>query len=168
MLDGEVGDAAPRVDPEGGGEGVGGAGRKAGGATPAMHLVRRGRCEVERRVDRAQEEPTAMLAADEVGVLALPAQSRRLGQRLLHHRRRVDEHLEVAVTLGDDAAGARLQRLLYGVVIVPAPCVDRDAAAFRQVGRASGRERACPYVYIPVVAGSLKKKKNQQDMSDNK
>src|SRR3546814_14239670 len=30
----------------------------------------------------------------------------------------------------------------------------------RQIGRASGRERVCQYVYISVVAVSLKKKKH--------
>ena len=46
--------------------------------------------------DRAEEEPGAEVAADEVGVLALPAEPGGLGERLLHHRRGVDEHLHVA------------------------------------------------------------------------
>src|SRR3546814_13747426 len=33
----------------------------------------------------------------------------------------------------------------------------------RQIGRASCRERVCPYVLISVVAGSLKKQREQSD-----
>ncbi len=40
-----------------------------------------------------------MLAADQIGVLALPAQPGRFGQWFLHHRRGVDEDLEVAFRL---------------------------------------------------------------------
>ena len=60
-----------------------------------VRLRRVGR-ELRRREDRAEEEPRAEFAADEVGVLALPAEPGRLGERLLHHRRGVDEHLHVA------------------------------------------------------------------------
>src|SRR3546814_18035925 len=34
-----------------------------------------------------------------------------------------------------------------------------DGGGYSQIGRASGRERVCQYVYISVVAVSLKKKK---------
>ena len=37
-----------------------------------------------------------MLAADEVRMLALPADPGRLRQRLFHHRGGVDEHLQLA------------------------------------------------------------------------
>ncbi len=45
--------------------------------------------------DRAEKQPGAEFARDEVGVLALPAQSGRLRQRLFHHRGGVDEHLDL-------------------------------------------------------------------------
>ena len=37
-----------------------------------------------------------MLAADEIGVLALPADAGRLRERLFHDRRGVDEDLQLA------------------------------------------------------------------------
>ena len=52
--------------------------------------------------DRAEKQPGAMLAADQIGVLALPAEAGGFCQRLFHHRRGVDEDLDVA-------AGARQQ-----------------------------------------------------------
>ena len=55
----------------------------------AVRLVAR---QFGRGVDRAEKQPGAEFARDEVGVLALPAQSRRLRQRLFHHGRGIDEH----------------------------------------------------------------------------
>ena len=63
---------------------------------------------------------------DEVGVLALPADPGGGGQRLFHHRRGVDEHLELAPGLLDQPAGERFERLLDRLVIVAALRIDRD------------------------------------------
>ncbi len=60
---------------------------------PAMILFARVRLDVERREDGADEQPRAEFARDEIGVLALPAEARLLRQRLLHHRRSIDEEL---------------------------------------------------------------------------
>src|SRR3546814_19362021 len=93
----------------------------------------------ERGVDRAEEQPTAVIAADEVGVLALPAEPGGFGKRLFHHRRGIDEHLEIgARRLGHHPPRERLQFALDQVVI--------------EIGRASCRARVCNYVYITVVA----------------
>ena len=51
--------------------------------------------QLEAGEDHAEKHPAAMLAADEVRVLALPADAGRLGERLLHDRRRIDEHLQL-------------------------------------------------------------------------
>ena len=80
------------------------------------------------REERAEEEPGAELAADEIGVLALPAEPGRLGQRLLHHRRGVDEDLERLAGRPVQPAPQRLQPLLENVVIVVPLRVDGDRA----------------------------------------
>jgi len=41
----------------------------------------------QRGEDRSEEQPRAIMARDEIGVLALPAEPGGLRQRLLHHRR---------------------------------------------------------------------------------
>ena len=87
------------------------------------------------RID-AQEQPGAELAADQVGVLALPAQAGALGQRLLHQRRGVDEHLQLAAEARGHPAGQLLQPPLDQLVIVVALGVDRD--------RRRGRGRPAP------------------------
>ena len=51
--------------------------------------------QVGRGEDRAEKQPRAEFARDEIGVLALPAQSRRLRQRLFHHGGGIDEHLDL-------------------------------------------------------------------------
>ena len=52
--------------------------------------------QIERRKNRAEKQPRAELARYEIGMLALPAQSRRLRQGFFHHRRGIDEHLDLA------------------------------------------------------------------------
>ena len=97
MLDREIGDAAPRIDPVRPDERLRRAGVEAARAASrnAALVGRRIGLELEAGQDHAEEQPAAMLAADEVGVLALPADPRRLGERLLHHRRGVDEDLQL-------------------------------------------------------------------------
>ena len=68
-----------------------------------------------------------MVAADEVGVLALPAEPGGFGERLFHHRRGVDEHLEIAPRFGREPAAERLQLALDDIVIVAPLRIDRDA-----------------------------------------
>ena len=96
VLDGEVGDAAPRIEPIGRGEGRGRADVEAGAAGAAMVRSRRVRRQVERGEDRAEKQPRAEFARHQVGVLALPAEAGGGGERLLHHGGGVDEHLDVA------------------------------------------------------------------------
>ena len=129
VLDGEVGDAAPRIEPVGCREGVGRAGVEAGAAGAAMVLLRRVRLDLGRGEDRAEKQPRAELAADEIGVLALPADAGGFGERLFHDRRGVDEDLHVAAGPGDDAAGDLLQPALDDVVIVAVLRIDGDRAA---------------------------------------
>ena len=85
--------------------------------------------------DRTQEQPGAVHARDEVGVLALPAEAGGLGERLFRDRGGIDEDLYAdraspALFAGvDQPAGEGLERLLDGVVVVCPLRVDRDASA---------------------------------------
>jgi hypothetical protein len=47
--------------------------------------------QVERGEDRAEKQPRAELARDQVGMLALPAEVSRLRQRLFHHGGGIDK-----------------------------------------------------------------------------
>ena len=53
---------------------------------------------------RAEKQPGAMRAADEIGVLALPAEPGRCRQRLFHHRRGIDEDLDVLASSAPQSA----------------------------------------------------------------
>src|SRR3546814_14868511 len=58
--------------------------------------------------------------------------------------------------LGDDLPGTLLLRL-------PADSDDDVEARIGEIGRASWRDRVCPYVSISVDAEALKKKKNDRE-----
>src|SRR3546814_19663545 len=80
---------------------------------------------------------------------ALPATARSFDHRL---------HRFLADLLGDLVEAAMEQaRGVRAVGIGAAAALDHRVE--RNIGRASCRERVCQYVYISVVAGSLKKKK---------
>ena len=64
-----------------------------------MVLLRLVGREIRRGQDRADEEPGAELARDEIGVLALPAEPCLLGERLFHQRGGVDEDLHLGLRL---------------------------------------------------------------------
>ena len=87
------------------------------------------RRQVEGGEDGAEKQPRAEPARHQIGVLALPADAGRGGQRLFHHRGGVDEHLHVAARLRDEPARQVLEALLDDVVIVVALGIDRDRAA---------------------------------------
>ncbi len=83
---------------------------------------------IEGRQDAAQEQPGSELAGDEVGVFALPAETRLGRQRLFHQRGRVDEHAVLAAQAGLHAVREVLEPALDQLVIVAALGVDRDEA----------------------------------------
>ena len=92
---------------------------------------------------RAEKQPGAKFAADEVGVLALPAEPRRLRQRLLHHRRGVDEHFDVGAGARDEPGGELFEPALDDVVIIAMAGVDGDGADLRaRASRRGDRRRA--------------------------
>ena len=78
MFDGEVGYTAARIDDIGGWEGIGRAGGLTGGAAAAMIAFGRVRRQRPFGIDGPQEQPAAMVATDQIAVLALPAKPRAL------------------------------------------------------------------------------------------
>ena len=80
-----------------------------------------------------------MAPADEIGVLALPADPRRLAQRLFHDRRSVDEDLDLGPRhFSHDPACQRLQCALHHIVIIGALRIDRYARAVLRFGERHG------------------------------
>ena len=72
-----------------------------------------------------------------------------LGQRLLHHWRGIDEHLDVGVArLGDQPPRQRLQRPFDDIVIIAALGIDRDPADLPLPGQrkriGGGGRNSCP------------------------
>ncbi len=78
-----------------------------------------------------------MLAADEIGVLALPAEPRRSGKRLFHDRRGVGENLDADLAkpalrpFRHQPSREHFQRLLDHIVIVRALSIGRNPRKFR-------------------------------------
>ena len=69
-----------------------------------------------------------MIPADNIGMLALPAEAGGFGQRLFHHRRGVDKDFYLAFRLTDQPAGGALKRALDDIMIVLALRIDRYPA----------------------------------------
>src|SRR6266542_5739602 len=90
MLDGEIGDAAPRVEHIGRHEGLGGAGVETGATATAA--IDQGVVEIERGrgQEGADEEPGAELGVEQHRVLADPAQAGPGRQVPFEDRPRVD------------------------------------------------------------------------------
>ena len=126
MLNGEVGDTALCVYPVWSGEGLRGTDIQAVTAAAAMVLFRHVGWKVQRGEHLAEEEPGAVVAGHQVGMLALPAHGRFRGQRFLQHRRGI--HIDPGITGMSIAepAGESLQPLLHYVVIVAAPGIDAE------------------------------------------
>src|SRR3546814_13422689 len=74
-----------------------------------------------------------------------------------HH---VGPLVDPALAVGVDLVGRELVDLIGRHGVLPELRRELDAAAHRvhEIGRAACRERVCRYVYVWVVAGSLKKK----------
>ena len=136
VLDRQIRDAAPRIEPVGrrkrrGRTGIqAGAGRSRNGR-PLGSIGR----ELEREEDLAEKQPRAELPRNEIGVLALPAEAGAPGDRLFHHRRGIDKQLERARPALLDPMREPFQAPLQSVVIIAAARINRERTAiarFRQ------------------------------------
>ena len=60
--------------------------------------------QVERRENRAEEQPGAEFARNKIGMLALPAETGGCSERLFHHGGGIDKDLHVAAALRNQPA----------------------------------------------------------------
>src|SRR3546814_20190785 len=100
-------------------------------------------------MDRAQADYMGMLATV-INSLALQDTLERLGQPT-----RVQTAIHMSQVAEPYIRRRAIRHLEKGRVVI-------FAGGTGKIGRASWRERVCQYVSLPVVAGSLKKKKHQE------
>ena len=131
VLDGQIRNAAPRIEPVRLGERRSRADIETGAAGAAIVGLGCVGRQIERGEDRAEKQPRAELARDQIGVLALPAETGAGRQRLFHHRRGIDEHFHVAAGVFDQPARDFFQPRLDQLVIVVALGISRDRGAVR-------------------------------------
>ena len=149
VLDRQVADAAPRIEPVGRDDGLRGAHVDARRAAAAMRVEPLGERQRQVEVDLAQKEHRTRLAVQRERVLAAPAQTAARGQLHLEHRCRVGEHaMPERPHRLRDAIGQRLQPLAQHLVIVAAPGVDRHRGLL-------GRAQPLPFDGLPVAIGRL-------------
>src|SRR5262245_54889086 len=92
QLDGQITDAAARVEDAGGGEGIGGTGVEAGSASAAVAgLEGRIRSQLDVQQQAGEEEVTAEVLVQEHGVLAEPAEASSPGKVALQKWGRVND-----------------------------------------------------------------------------
>ena len=119
VLDGEVGDAAPRIKPPRGNDGARGAGADAGLAVAAMGAGGRRSGQSHVDIDFAQKEGAACLFIDEQSVLAAPAQATAAGKLYFKHGSRVGKHtVPERANVGGNGLGELLQALAHDLVVV--------------------------------------------------
>jgi hypothetical protein len=138
MFNCQIGNAAPGIELVRRCKGLGRTSGLAGGAAATMVWLRRINIKLKRGVNRAEKQPTAMLAADQIAVLALPAQACLTRQRLFHHRRCVNEHLQFRGGLIDNPARQGLESLFDNVMIILALGINRNTPAVWMRGKRKG------------------------------
>ncbi len=126
-FDGEVGNAAARIELVGRDDGAGRAGVQTGVAATAVLARRRSHWQRQVGVDLTEKEERAGVPGQQQRVLAAPAQARLGGERHLQHRGAVGKH-PIAETAhgGSHALGQALQLAAQDAVIVTAERVARD------------------------------------------
>src|SRR5271166_4591051 len=102
VLDGQIRDAAPRIEPMGRRESRGRARVETAPTRPAIVRRRRIGYEFETEIDLAEEQPRPEFARDKVGVLTLPTDPGLLRQRFFHDRGGVDKQLQPTGPLAVD------------------------------------------------------------------
>ena len=128
MLNGEIRNTASRVQLIGCWKRIGWTSGKAGAARSTVVNFGGVHGQVQCGEHRADEKPVAQIAADQIGVLALPAQTRGLPQRLFWHWRGVYKYLHFAPALGNQPARQTFQTFFYRVVIIAILRIDRDCS----------------------------------------
>src|SRR5688500_13242835 len=142
VLDGEVRDAAPRIELVGRADRLRRADVDAALAAAAVIVLRRIGRQRQVAIDLAQEEPRARIAVEEQRVLAAPAQARALRQLDLDDRSRIGEGaVAERPDLPLDALAQRLQARGQHLVIIAAAGIPGDRCPL-PVGLAAPRALA--------------------------
>jgi hypothetical protein len=129
VLDRQIRDAAPRIQPVRSGESRGRADVQAAAAAAAVIDLGLIGEQIGRRQNRTEKQPRAMVTRYQVRMLPLPSQARQHSQRLFHQRRCIDEHLYVRAAGSLERASDALELGFQHIVIVAALRIDRDDAA---------------------------------------
>ena len=101
----QIGNTAPRIQFIRCRKGGRRAGIETAVTAATMILHRQIGAEVERGKNFTEKKPGAEFPRHQVGVLALPAESRLLRDRFFHHRRGVDKQLHLARPVFGNPAG---------------------------------------------------------------
>ena len=139
VLDRQVGDAAPRIEPIGRRKRPGRADIETAPARAAM--VGSGASGGSQGSDRSRRGTATSRSWRETRLVCLPCQPMpaRCGQRLFHHRRGVDEDLERARPSPGDRIARALQPRFDEIVIVAPARIDGDRAAVARSSSAGQR-----------------------------
>ena len=140
QLNGQVADAAPRVEHVGLDQRAGGAGFDAQGASAAAVGQRVARRQLQIGHQDAEEKIGAQLGVDQAGILGLPTQAGVFAIDALQHRPGVHVELGLETWAGSlgHARPERFQLFFEHGVVVVAPRIAGNPAAFR-VERNLGR-----------------------------
>jgi tRNA threonylcarbamoyladenosine biosynthesis protein TsaE len=129
VLDRQVGNAAPRVEPVRRDDGLRGAHGYAGGATAAVRRDGLAGGQSQVHVDFAQKKHRARFAVEQQRVLAAPALSAACSQLSFKHRGRIGEDAVAELfDLRGDFFTQRLQAAAHDLVVVTPPCIHRHNA----------------------------------------
>ena len=77
----------------------------------------------------AEKKPGTKLPGNQIAVLALPADTRPLGDRLFQYRGGIDEDLDLAAAFSDQPLSQLLQASFDQVMIIAMPRIHRDATS---------------------------------------
>ena len=128
MLDREVGNTPPRIQPIWCNDGLRRAGRDAGRALPAVTVVRERRRHRQRQVGKnfSQKKGRTRFAIQQQGVFAAPTLRAAASQFGLQHRSRIGKHAVAhAAHMLLDATGQLLQAGAHDLVVIAPPGIDR-------------------------------------------
>ncbi len=134
VLDGEIRNAAPRIELIRRGKRIGRTDVETRAATATVIARPIVRGQINRGEYRAEKQPGAEFSRNQIGVLALPTETGGFGERLFHDGRGIDKNLDIAARSFDQPASKTLQPRLDDIVIVVAARIDRNSASRALLG----------------------------------
>ncbi len=141
IFDGQIRNAASRIELVGCKDGPGRADVDAGGAAAAVIFAFAGRDrQGQVGVELSEKKPGTGFLVDQVGVLADPAETGIACQRFFQHRRAVDKGAVAEFSdLIFNFIGQLLQAFAHHLVVIPAQRIARDIAQIRIIQHGFGQ-----------------------------